>query len=83
MKRCRDVHKELEKAFSKNHAGYVLITCENPNEDGSMKVEMTYGGSTALAHVLINGAFSFLDDQAFDEVEVSPSSDSKIRLIKS
>lgn len=83
MKRCRDIHKELEKVFSKNHAGYVLITCENPNQDGSMKVEMTYGGSTALAHVLINGAFSFLDEQSSEEIEATPESDSEIRLIKS
>lgn len=56
-------HKAFEEAFSKKHAGYVLITCEQPSDSGEMKVEMTYGGSSDLANMLIDGAQTLLEDE--------------------
>jgi hypothetical protein len=67
MKRETDPHSEFEKNLSKNHAGYVLITCEQPSDSGEMKVAMTYGGSPTLAHMLIDGAQSFLEEEDEDE----------------
>lgn len=69
MNSNRDPHKEFEKTFSKNHAGYVLITCQNPTDDGNMNVEMTFGGSAALANILINGAQMYLDEQPCEDSE--------------
>lgn len=60
-------HKEFEKAYSKTHAGYVLITCDQPSDGGEMKVQMTYGGSSTLANLLIDGAQSFLEDEPDDD----------------
>lgn len=62
MKSQGDPHNEFEKAFSDKHAGYVLITCDQASDSGEMKVKMTYGGSAPLAHLLIDGAHSFLSD---------------------
>ncbi|KAF3362131.1 Uncharacterized protein PHSC3_001443 [Chlamydiales bacterium STE3] len=69
MNRNRNPHKEFEKTFSKNHAGYVLITCENPSDDGNMHVEMTYGGSPALVNILIHGAQVHLEEQPNEDIE--------------
>lgn len=80
MKNNCDPHKEFEKLFSKHHAGYVLITCQNPTDDGNMNVEMTFGGSAALAHILINGAQMYLEDGSSEDSE---DSHPKINLVKS
>ncbi|MGK5594645.1 MAG: hypothetical protein ACSNEK_04720 [Parachlamydiaceae bacterium] len=81
MNSNRNPHKEFEKFFSKSQAGYVLITCGNPSDDGNMHVEMTYGGSPALVNILIHGAQVYLDEQPSDEYdeEVAP----QISLVKS
>lgn len=59
-----NAHEAFEEAFSKKHAGYVLITCEQPSDSGEMKVEMTYGGSRDLADMLIDGAQNLLGDES-------------------
>lgn len=55
--------KALIKTLAKNHACYVLITCDEPTEDGNMQVEMTYEGDATLAAYLLQGAQSFIDEQ--------------------
>lgn len=62
MKQTNNPHKAFEEAFSKRHAGYVLITCDQPSASGEMKVEMTYGGGADLANMLIDGAQELLYD---------------------
>ena len=62
MNSRHDPHHEFEKTYSKTHMGYVLITCGKPTESGEMQVEMTYGGSSSLAHMLIDGAHSILEE---------------------
>jgi len=57
------VQKRIKDRLAKNHACYVLITCEEPTENGDMQVEMTYEGDAALAACLLQGAQSFLDEQ--------------------
>lgn len=66
-------HAKIEKALSKNHAYYVLITCDrHPSDDeGIMQVKMSYGGGDPLvASYLLHGAQIFLDEEelhGFDE----------------
>ncbi len=55
--------KRITKKLAKEHACYVLITCENPNDDGNLQVEMTYEGDAALASYLIQGAQMIIDEQ--------------------
>lgn len=63
----RDAEKELIKTLAKNHACYVLITCDAPSDDGNMQVEMTYEGDATLAAYLLQGAQSFIDEQDAQE----------------
>lgn len=48
---------------AKKKACYVLITCDEPTEDGKMHVEMTYEGDTTLAAYLLENAQSILDER--------------------
>lgn len=61
-----EIHEEFSESL-KNHAGYILITCQNPTESGQMKVEMTYGGSKALVNMLIDGAQELLEEECGEE----------------
>lgn len=54
--------KHLRDTLAKNHACYVLITCDEPTDDGNMQVEMTYEGDAALAAYLLQGAQSIIDE---------------------
>lgn len=58
--------KQLCDNLSKNHACYVLITCDKPTDDGKMPVEMTYGGDDTLAAYLLQGAQSIIDEKYDD-----------------
>lgn len=55
--------KQLRDALSKNHACYVLITCDEPTDDGNMQVKMTYEGDATLAAFLLQGAQSIIDER--------------------
>lgn len=58
--------KTLKKKLATDHACYVLITCNHPDENGKMQVEMTYEGDTCLAAMLIENAQSYLQDETSD-----------------
>lgn len=66
MKRNSD--KQIKDTLAKNHACYVLITCDPPRDGGEMQVEMTYEGDATLAAYLLHGAQDFIDDQAEEEI---------------
>jgi len=55
--------KQLHDTLSKNHACYVLITCDGPIDDGNMQVQMTYEGDASLVAYLLQGAQSFIDEK--------------------
>lgn len=57
----------LRKKLAKEHACYVLITCNQPDEHGKMQVEMTYEGDPALAAMLIDNAQNYLQDDVMAE----------------
>jgi hypothetical protein len=59
----RDIQKQIRKTLAKNHACYVLITCDEPSSDGDMQVQMTYEGDATLAAYLLQGAQCFIDEQ--------------------
>lgn len=58
--------KRLRNTLSKKHACYVLITCDEPTDDGNMQVQMTYEGDVALAAYLLQGAQSIMDERSED-----------------
>ena len=41
----------------------ILITCDQPAEDGKMSVEMTYEGDPTLASYLLERAQSFIEHE--------------------
>lgn len=57
-----DLVSVLKKALGKKCACCVLITCSTPENDGSMKVDMSYEGDEMLASFLVDNA-----SQVFDE----------------
>jgi len=74
----RKEEKLIKRTLAKNHACYVLITCDEPTEDGSMQVEMTYEGDADVAAYLLQGAQNFMDEQ---DIEKPVSSSNKIHKV--
>lgn len=66
-KACKDSSEDLPKSI-KNHACYLLITCDEPSADGNMQVQMTCEGDVALASYLLQGAQSLIDDQLEESI---------------
>ena len=59
--------KRIKDSLAKNHACYVLITCDQPKEDGQMQVEMSYEGDPTLASYLLQGAQTIIDEEVSEE----------------
>jgi hypothetical protein len=60
--KAKNVKENLESELSKQHACYVLITCDHPDKEGQMKINMSYQGDQALASYLVEGAQAYLED---------------------
>lgn len=58
--------KEIKESLAQNHNCYVLITCDEPSEEGKMNVELSYEGDPVLAAYLLQGAQDYLDHQEDD-----------------
>ncbi len=59
-----DMAKRIKETIGKKqNVCYVLITCEEPEEDGRMHVEMTYEGDVCLAAYLIESAQDIFNEQ--------------------
>jgi hypothetical protein len=54
----------LKQALARKNACSVLITCQEPEEDGKMQVEMMYEGDACLAAYLIESAQALLENDA-------------------
>lgn len=67
----QDKSDKIREALAKKYACYVLITCNEPSQDGNMQVEMTYEGDPMLAAYLVQGAQSFMDQQQEEMQEMS------------
>jgi len=75
-------HNEYEEFIEKlsgNHASYVLITCDEPKEDGKMSVNMTHHGDSYLVSYLLNVAHSMAEDKLDQELSETSS---HLRLVK-
>lgn len=59
--------KRIKDKLATNPACYVLITCDQPSEDGKMQVEMTYEGDAALASYLLQGAQNLIDENELEK----------------
>ncbi len=63
--------KEVKKILKRKKRGktlcYVLITCSEPNEDGSYEVEMSYDGDKWLAAYLVESAGSIFANKSSDQ----------------
>jgi hypothetical protein len=60
------IDKDIRDKLVKKHACFVLITCDAPQEDGQMNVEMTYEGDPVLAAYLLQGAQAYFEENEFD-----------------
>jgi hypothetical protein len=56
-----ETHDAIKTVLKKNNACFVLITCQEPNQEGKMHVEMTYEGDACLAAYLIESAQGVID----------------------
>lgn len=61
------VHDEIKAKLGKDVACYVLITCNEPNRDGEMNVELTYEGDPLLAEYLVKGAQNYFNQPEISE----------------
>lgn len=61
--------KSITSKLAKKHACYVLITCDEPSEEGNMQVKMTYEGDRNLAAFLLQGAQNYMDEEECDGEE--------------
>jgi len=59
----RHIAKDLQDRLAKRHACYVLITCNEPSDDGQMQVEMSYQGDATLAAYILHGAQLHIDKE--------------------
>ena len=65
-------NKEIKSILKRKKEGkticYVLLTCSEPDEFGSMEVEMKYEGERWLAAYLVNSAQGVLEDEEDERV---------------
>lgn len=58
-----NLHKQLQRKLSSGNVCYVLITCDQTKGDGTLDVEMSYGGDDpGLASYLLSDAQAYIDD---------------------
>lgn len=57
----------LQTEKEDSHACYVLITCDQPSEDGDMNVQMTVNGDSALAEMLLKHAQTIMEENEDDD----------------
>ena len=62
-----DAKERLLEQLAKDHACYVLLTCDEADDTGKLNVELAYDGDPVLAAYLLEGAQSFVDDQVTEE----------------
>ena len=55
--------EKVKRFLDENNAGYILLTCSEPSENGNMNVEMSFEGDDTLVAYLADSAQSILDEQ--------------------
>ncbi|GAB4231204.1 MAG: hypothetical protein Tsb0021_09490 [Chlamydiales bacterium] len=70
----------FEQKLAEKHLCYVLITCDKPENDGHMQVEMSYSGDDpVLASFLLKGAQNAIDQSISEE---QPNPMLQLRVVK-
>lgn len=64
----QDPNLTIKSALAEKHASYVLITCDEPDHDGEMQVDMSYGGDPILVSYLLEGAQNVIDEEAMQQI---------------
>ncbi len=64
-------HMSKMRRRPKKNACTIMISCNEPSEDGQMQVEMTCEGDEILASYLLQNAQSILDAQSEPTQKVS------------
>lgn len=64
-----DLSLQLKEELGKNHACYVLITCDEPSIAGDFQVEMTSEGDPTLISYLLHGAQNIIDNHGMQTIE--------------
>lgn len=59
-------NNKIKAKLAKNHLCYVLLTCDDPKENGQMQVEMTCQGDPILASYMLLNAQDFIDHEALE-----------------
>ena len=59
----KDIKSIIKRNRKEKAICYVLITCSEPNENGSMEVEMKYEGERWLASYLVKSAQGSLEGE--------------------
>jgi len=72
-------YEEFIEKLSENHASYVLITCDEPEDDGNMSINMTHQGDSYLVPYLLKVAHSMAEDKL--DMDLSETSH-HLRLVK-
>ena len=75
MKAKKGKQTATKDQLAKNHACYVLITCEAPEANGNMDVEVSYQGPPLLASFLLEGAQTYFEQQVEEEMAAFHLSD--------
>ncbi|NCF70300.1 MAG: hypothetical protein GWP59_01230 [Chlamydiales bacterium] len=55
------VIENLKTISSENKACYIVITCDQPQQNGHLNVEMDYEGDETLASYLLESAQNYLE----------------------
>lgn len=54
--------ESIKDQLAKNHLCYILLTCDDPKENGQMQVEMTCQGDPILASYMLKNAQNLIDE---------------------
>jgi len=65
-KKNDDESETIKKKQKKKHLCYVLVTCDEPQKNGQMKVKMRYSGDPVLASMLLDNAQKIIDEDVVE-----------------
>ncbi|SCA59103.1 Uncharacterized protein AB751O23_DG_00020 [Chlamydiales bacterium SCGC AB-751-O23] len=58
-----EIMENLKGLSLKNKACYIVISCEQPQQNGNLEVQMNYEGDETLASYLLESAQNYLEQE--------------------
>lgn len=58
--------EKICQSLSRRYVSYILITCEAPDEEGTLNVEMNYEGDEAMVSYLLRDALQEVDKNVME-----------------